>query len=233
MKTTIGKVLAVAITVASLAFFGFVSVGVFGGTNWDQIARDLENNRLDQTGQPGPDATDKPYSFSRTTGEKPQWTATKNVGGGTTLPSDPALAPVVVAVMQDLNQSERTELQNLTPKVSRLDAEIAAAEAAIAADREAVQDKQDELMAILGELRDEVQRTTQEAQMQTEEVQKIRDRIEARREDVLRLGAQLEEVRGDRYRIQQIQQQLRDLIQQLDGSIERAERRRDQLNYTP
>jgi chromosome segregation ATPase len=69
--------------------------------------------------------------------------------------------------------------------------------------------------------------------MQAEEVQKLKDRIEARREDVFRLGAQLEEIRGDRFRIRQVQQQLLDLIQQLDGSIERAERRRDQLTYSP
>ena len=42
MTTTIGKVLAVVTAVASLVFFGFVSVGVFGGTNWQKTADDIQ-----------------------------------------------------------------------------------------------------------------------------------------------------------------------------------------------
>lgn len=220
MTTRIGKVLAVVTAIASLAFFGFVSVAVFAERNWERIADDIEAD------------VEKPYAFTRTTGENPQWTATKHVGEGT-IPGNSALEPVVVSVMEDLTQTERTELDELTPEVSTLDAAIVAARAANEADRAAVEAKHEELLVALQELRDEVQRTTLDAQMQAQEVQKIKDRIEARREDVLRLGAQLEEVRGDRFRLQEIQQQLIDLIQQLDGSIERAERRRDQLNYRP
>ena len=62
------------------------------------------------------------------------------------------------------------------------------------------------------------------------EVQKVEARIEARREDVLRLAAEVEELRIDSFRIQQIQQQLQDLIQQLDASLERTQRRHDQLS---
>lgn len=226
MTTTIGKVLAVVTAVASLVFFGFVSAGVFGGTNWEQIANEIEANRL------GTDPTDKPFSFSQTGGENPEWTVTRNVGEGS-IPANKALAPVVVAVMENLNQTERSELETLTAQIGQLDGEIAAAEAANAADDAAVRVKQEALLSALEELRDEVDRVNKEAQLQTQEVQKLKDRIEARREDVLRLGAQLEEIRGDRFRIQQIQQQLLDLIQQLDGSIERAARRRDQVNYTP
>lgn len=220
MTATIGKTLAVVTAVASLAFFGFVSVGVFGGTNWEEIADDIEADN------------EMPYAFSLTGGESPQWTATKNVGEGS-IPGNTALEPVVVAVMEDLTQTERTELDALTPEVTRLEGAIDAAEAANAEDYAAVQAKAEELLTALDELRDEVLRTTQDAQLQAEEVQKIKDRIAARREDVLRLGAQLEEIRGDRYRIQQIHQQLTDLIQQLDGSIERAERRLEQLQYRP
>jgi len=220
MTTTIGKLLAVLTAIASLVFFGFVTVGVFGGKNWQQIADGIQDN------------DEMPYAFAQTSGPDPQWNATKHVGDGT-IPGNSALAPVVVDVMNDLNQTEQTELSTLRPEIERLDGEILAANSAIAADEAAIQVKADELLATLRELRDEVEATTQDAQMQAVEVQKIKDRIEARREDVLRLDAQLEEIRGDRYRIQQIQQQLQDLIQQLDGSIERAERRRDQLNYAP
>jgi hypothetical protein len=221
MTTTIGKVLAVVTAVASLVFFGFVSVGVFGGTNWRQIASDIETDK------------EMPYSFALSEGENPQWTASKHVGEGS-IPANKALDPVVVAVMQDLTQQEQTELNELTPEVSQLDEQIAAADVAIEADRAAVEAKAKELLDDLKQLRDQVQAATEQAQLQGEEVQKIKDRIEARREDVFRLSAQLEEIRGDRFRIQQIQQQLTDLIQQLDGSIERAQRRRDQLdNHKP
>ena len=45
----------------------------------------------------------------------------------------------------------------------------------------------------------------------------------------LRLAAQVEEIRTDRFRIHELQQQMQDLIQQIDGSLERAERRRVQF----
>lgn len=221
MTTTIGKVLAVVTAVGSLVFFGFVTVGVFGGTNWQHIADEIEDN------------SDMPYSFARSEGENPQWTATKNVGEGS-IPPNKALDPVVVSVMEDVTRTEQTELNELTPEISQLDEQIAAADAAIEADHAAIEAKAQELLDDLKQLRDQVQAATEQAQLQGQEVQKIKDRIEARREDVFRLSAQLEEIRGDRFRIQQIQQQLTDLIQQLDGSIERTQRRRDQLeNYKP
>ena len=202
---------------ASVVFFGFVSVGVFGGTNWQDIADDIADDQ------------DMPYSFARTTGENPQWTATAHVSGSS-ITSNSALDPVVVAVMDDLYQTESTELQALTPEIARLDGEIESARTAIEADRAAIEAKAVELTEELTQLRDSVDAVIEDVRIQAEEVNEIRDRIEDRREDVFRMGAQLEELRGDDFRIQQIQQQLIDLIQQLDGSIERAERRGAQLN---
>jgi ABC-type phosphate transport system auxiliary subunit len=67
-----------------------------------------------------------------------------------------------------------------------------------------------------------------------EEVQKLERQIQARREDVGRLAAQIEELRTDEFRIRQIQQQLQDLIQQIDASLDRAARRYKQLEaYLP
>jgi chromosome segregation ATPase len=194
-----------------------VSVAVFGGTNWHGVAREIQSDPA------------KPYSFTRTTGENRQWTATAHVSGNN-IPANAALDPVVIAVMDDLIQTEATELNELTPQLPALEAEIAAASAAIEADRAAVEAKAEELTEELTQLRDEVDAVIAEVRVQAEEVNQIRDRIEDRREDVFRLGAQLEELRGDEFRIRQIQQQLIDLIQQLDGSIERAERRSRQLN---
>lgn len=67
----------------------------------------------------------------------------------------------------------------------------------------------------------------------TEEVQQVEDVIIARRQDVLRLQAQVEELRADIYRSERIQQQLKDLIAQVDGNLEKARRRANQLSGKP
>jgi hypothetical protein len=214
MKTNVGKVLSVVTAVASVIFLGFVSVAVFGGPNWVAEARKIEG-----------------YTFSQTPAtetQAAQWTVTKHVGEGNFSPS-PVIEPVMLAALQDRRDEEQQELQLLEAQVGPLEQQIAAAETAITADIAALEVRMTELAQALEAKRAEVQATAEQVEMKAIEVQKVEARIEARREDVLRLAAEVEELRTDHVRIQQIQQQLQDLIQQLDGSLERTGNRQRQL----
>lgn len=221
MKTNVGKVLSVVTAVASVMFLGFVSVAVFGGPHWEAEARKIEGYTFTQT--------------PATETQSAQWTVAKHVGAGNFQPS-PVIEPVIVAALTDKVNEERTELQALEARVSPLEQRIAAANTAITADLAALDARVKELETALADKRAEVQATAEQVEMKAIEVQKVETRVEARREDVLRLAAEVEELRVDNYRIQQIQQQLQDLIQQLDASLERTQRRHDQLNapaYNP
>ncbi len=219
MKTNVGKVLSVVTAVASVIFLGFVSVAVFGGPNRAGEARQIEG-----------------YTFTRTPAtdtQSPQWTVTKHVGEGNFQPS-PVIEPVMVAALKDKHNEEQQELNDLQARVSPLEQQISAAKTTITADLAALDARMQELEAALQDKRDEVQATAEQVEMKAIEVQKVELRIEARREDVLRLMAEVDELRTDNFRIREIQQQLQDLIQQLDASLDRTQRRQNQLRpYSP
>ena len=211
MKTTIGKVLAVATSVASLIFLGFVSVAVFGGANWERHAQGVEG-----------------YTFSKTDGENPQWTATQHVGGQTFTQSK-VVEPVLDAVYADMISDLSEEQRAFSEQVPLLEQQLAEMKPAIEADLVALQAAVDDFQERLDARRSEVQANAEAVEQAAAEVQRIKDLIESRREDVERLKAQVGQIRDDRFRIEQIQGQLRDLIQQIDGSLDRAKRRRKQL----
>jgi hypothetical protein len=211
MTTTIGKALAVAMMAGSLIFLGFVGVATWlGGPNWELEAQSIEG-----------------YSFSRSAGDSPQWSAQKHVGQ-VQLSSNKIIEPVIVAVYDDMIKTE----QGLTPTqeaISGIEQQIAAARTEIQADLDALKARDAEIQSLLEKTDAEVVTVSQQVIAKGEEVQKIERQIQARREDVGRLMAQLEELRTDEFRIEQIQQQLQDLIQQIDASLDRAKRRQEQL----
>lgn len=214
MKTNVGKVLSVVTAVASVVFLGFVSVAVFGGPNWEAAARQIEGYTFTQT--------------PATETQSAQWTVTRHVGEANFQPNR-VIEPVIVAALNDKLNEERTELQELETRIAPLEQQIAAANTAITADLAALDARVKELEAALADKRAEVQATAEQVEMKAIEVQRIEARIEARREDVLRLAAEIEQLRVDGFRIRQIQQQLQDLIQQLDASLESTRRRHEQL----
>lgn len=211
MKTTIGKVLSVAIAIASVVFMGFVIVATMGGPNWEAEAHSI-----------------KGYTIGKTDAQPVQWTASRHVGDKT-FSSSKTIEQVIVAVYDDKIQETRTQAQNLEQKVGPVEAAIAEASTAVPADVAALQRQVDDLRKLLADTEGQVETKAEEVEAMAEKVRKIELQIQSRREDVVRLLAQVEEIRADRFRIQAVQQQLQDLIQQIDGSIERAQRRRAQL----
>jgi hypothetical protein len=216
MTTTIGKVLAVVTMAASLIFLALVIAATrVGGTNWAREAQNIEG-----------------YSFAQSTGENPQWSAQKHVGQ-VQIPANRSIEPVIVAVYDDMIKDERA----LTPaqdQISAIEQQIAASRKEIQVDIDALNARDAEVQALLEQKNAEVVAVSQQVVAKGEEVQKLELQIRARREDVGRLQAQIDEVRTDDFRLAQIEQQLQDLIQQIDASLDRAKRRQSQLRpYVP
>lgn len=211
MKTTVGKVLSVAIAVASVIFLGFVLVATLGGPNWVAEANAL----------PG-------YTFTRTELAPYTWSATAHVGGGN-LPSSPVIESVISAAYDAKIQQAKAEAQKFADEEPKLKAAIEEGEASVVVDLEALKKHAEDLGKLLDATEKESLETAKLVEAKSEEVRKIELQIQSRREDVLRLSAQVDEIRADRFRVAELQQQMRDLIQQLDGSLERAVRRQEQL----
>lgn len=211
MKTTVGKVLSVATAVASVIFLGFVLAAIFGGPNWKAEAQTI----------PG-------FSIARGDAEPFDWIAARHVGEGAIAPNK-AIEPVLMSVYDAKIKTVNDQAAKLEEKDGPLQTKINDAMASIKMDEEALKNQLTELEALLKQTEGEVVDTSQQVEAKAEAVRKVELQIQSRREDVLRLLAQVEQLRSDRFRIGEIQQQLQDLIQQIDGSLERAESRRDQL----
>jgi len=211
MKTTVGKVLSVATAVASVVFLGFVLVATLGGPNWVAEANSIEG-----------------YSFARSDTDPVQWSAKSHVGGGS-IAANVAIEPVLVGVYDARIKAAKDAAQTLADKEPQLQTRLTEATASIDVDYKALKDQIDDLSKLLAQTEAESLATAEQVEAKAEEVRKIELQIQSRREDVLRLAAQVEEIRTDRFRVRELQQQMQDLIQQIDGSLERAENRRRQL----
>ena len=211
MKTSVGKVLSVVTAVASVIFLGFVLIATMGGPNWQAEAQSIDD-----------------YSFARTDGDPPQWTATPHVSDAN-ISSNTAIEPVLLAVYDAKLKDATARKSELEQREDPLQAAIAESQAAIEADLEALKKQMDELSALLDQTESEVLATADQVEAKAEEVRKVELQIQSRRDDVLRLLGQVEEIRADRFRIRAVQQQIQDLIQQIDGNLERASSRRRQL----
>lgn len=214
--TKFSKVLAVFAAVASIAFMGFAGVATFGGPNWQARAAELEG-----------------YTFTLSDGDPPQWSATYDVTGERVGQASEVFPQVLAAAYDDAIRRQREEIQALTDRRPQLETQLEQYTRAIEVDKAALDARIKELRTSLEELRTAMAETSRSVVEKTEEVQQVEDVIIARRQDVLRLQAQVEELRADIYRSERIQQQLKDLIAQVDGNLEKARRRANQLSGKP
>lgn len=209
--TRFGKILVILISFVSLAFAGFAIVVYYAGPNWQELAGQIEG-----------------YKFSQSTGENPTWSAVR-AQGDQTVSTDKNLAKVIDAVLADklniLNQETADYTGRIPPLTEELEktkasniADIPALSAYIIAERARV--------AALGE---DLAKLEAEVLTKTDVAQKLENIASFRREDVFRLTGQLAEIRADKFRLQAIQRQLTEELEQVNGNIERAEERRNQL----
>ncbi len=204
--TKIGKILAVFIAAASLAFAGFAIATVFGGPNWVQMT---DASYL------------KYYTFTRGGAPDYLWTATR-VADNSQVASSKRLPEVLTRVLDEVAQKNQQELQELNDREPVLQARVEALDKAKAADQiglESFEARQRERLATARAQEADLAKRILDA---TATAQKLEETTKARREDVLRLQQQIAELRADQYRLQSIQRQLKSLLIQFQGDKARA-----------
>lgn len=206
----LSRILAIVVTALSIAFLGFAGVVTLGGPNWQATARSMTE-----------------YKFTRDPGPSGQWTATspdgESVGSSKVLPS------VIVSALEDKNrrlQERLGELTSLEPQLAeneqrltqQMEADKQALEASLARERER-----------LSQLQQQAAQLSNQIVQQSAAGTAVEQEVSARRGDVFRLQNQLEILRADEARIEQIHRQMADLIEQIDADLNKARLREQQL----
>lgn len=216
--TRFGKILVILIAFVSLAYAGFAIVIFYAGPNWQEMAGQIEG-----------------YKFALSTGEKPTWSAVR-ARGDEPVATDKNLAKVIDAVLADKLKRVNEEVADFEGRIPTLTAELATTEAANLADEPAVAAYIVAERARIAALDARVAGLEAEVLAKTDEAQKLENIASDRREDVFRLAGQLAEIRADKFRLEAIRRQLAEELEQINGSIERAEERQRNLQadgYSP
>ena len=213
----ISKTLVIVSAVLSVAFLGFAGVTTLGGPNWETTAKSLNPGENKSGG----------YNFSRSAGDNPQWTATSS--DEEQIKTSAVLPDVIVAALDHKFAGLKTELDALTDELPQLETRKTNLEATIEKDVQALQEAVAQRKEYLSDLRAQYLTLSQQVEQKVVDGRQTEYVVEARREDVIRLQHQLEVLKADDERLEQIEQQMLDLIRQIDADLAKARQRQQQL----
>ena len=209
--TKLGKVLVVFVTVMSLAFAAFIGVTAVGGPNWSAMADELSD-----------------YTFKKTGGEVPVWEVTYRVTGEG-LGSSKSLPEAILDAQRHQKRIHAEKLQRLDASIEGLQQTIEFETNAAEIDKAGIEARFNALREQLDQVETEIANLTVEGTEQAQLAERIRNEVEARRTDVARLASELAQVRVDHFQVQEQITQLEQRLIRLNGQIDRADRRKTQL----
>ena len=212
--TKISKSLCVFVLVACLAFMGVAAVTSIGGANWH-----IERDQL--TGD---------YTFDETTLGETTTYAVKSRHTDQQLAASPkSLAATVIAARKDLVEVQKKKIVALKTETTTFKTQHQMWTTLTAADEAAMTVRCDQLASELATLNQQIDDAAKQNIAKVEKTQNTLRTNEARREEVYRLLAQLDEIRTDRFQINEQQKRLRDLLIRKQGVVSRLKRRQVQL----
>lgn len=211
MTTLMSKVLAVFVTIASVAFMAVVMANVSaGGPNWPAKAKELDE-----------------LAFERANPQAP-WTVKRRTDGAD-MGGGPILPAAIVAAQKKLIDGERTQHTDLDQKISILKSKITEAKALIEVDLAAMQRRQADLEKQFVELMAQMSKVSQdftaEAKKQTEDLATLK----LRSQEYIQVKNQLEELKAQREATTEELARLKALVYQANANLERATKRRQLL----
>jgi len=211
--TKLAKILAVFVAVTSLAFAGFAIATTFSGPDWRAMtqAKYFEHYSFTQGGAP---------DFA--------WTATR-VADGDQIATSRRLPEVLVKVMDDILARQQEQLQVLSDQEPLLQARVESLEQDKAADEQALEKYVGVQRERLNAVRKQIETTGEEVIAATNEAQGIEKVIALRREEVAALKRQVQELKTDRFRLEEVQRNLENLLIQTQGDNLRAKSREQGL----
>lgn len=213
LLTRISKVLAVFLAVGSLAFVGFAIATTFGEPDPAVLLRD---------------PVFEGYSVALQPGGAGVWEA-RRAADGSTVASSKNVYDVMVKVLDDANKRNNDIVTARKATQEALEGKLATLQSAIAQDEQALVDFETKQRDLLEKVREEEKRTISQVITATAEAQKLENAVAKRREDVFRLRQEMSELDVDLYRLQEIERDLENVKVQVQGDLQRATDRNQQL----
>ena len=211
--TRISKILCVFVLATCLAFMGVAVVTAIGGANW-QIERD------ELTGD---------YTFETVVGEPTTYGVKSRVGDKQLSSGSKSLAATVIAARKEMVERQNQRIEALKTETAEFGTQKQQWISLTAIDEASMTARCDELARELETLNQEIDDASKQNIAKVEKTQVTLRRNEARREEVYRLLAQLDEIRTDLFQITEQQRRLRDLLIRKRGVVSRLKRRQVQL----
>lgn len=206
----LGPILVVLVAILSIGFMGFAGVATFGGPNWGAIANSMTD-----------------YQFIRNPGPDPTWSAISRTDD--TLKSSAVLPEVIVAALDHKQAELKTTLDELNAEQPKIQQNLESLSRQISQDKDALGAHLAEQAEILVALGEQAANLSRQVVQKTQEGSAIEKIVSDRRSDVFRQKNQLEVLRADQARIEQITRQMTDLIEQINADLDKARRRERQL----
>ena len=211
--TNISKSLCVAVLALCLAFMGVASVTSLGGANWP-----IERDQI--TGD---------YTFETTPGETTTFGVKARQGDKQLSTGSKSLAATVIAARKDMVTTQNQQIDDLKTETVTFLAQEKEWSALTTVDEASMTARCDELASELAKLNQQIDEASKENIVTVEKTQGTLRKNEARREEVYRLLAQLDEIRTDLFQVNEQQRRLRDLLIRKRGVVNRLKRRQLQL----
>lgn len=209
----LSRILTVVIAVASIAFMGFAGAVSFGGPNWEAESRKI----------PG-------YTFTRTEGEPPIWSATRAEGREELSTKSPLLPAVIAAAIQDRTTRAQQEKDRLAAAIPQLQQQAETLEQWQTQDTEALEVVYQRERERLAALQTEIEATSKQQEALADDIRKLEDQLDSRRQDVFRIELEYRLMLADLGRIEQNVSAVTEQIRLIEDELEKAERRQREFD---
>lgn len=216
MKSAFPKIAAVTFAVASVAMMGMSLSAYF--------------NRLDYVSQMS-DPLISDYKFESTTAEgKTSWTVTPSTGDDRTERRKDSGYAALQEAYQDKSKRSSAKAQEM----EQLEQLLSEQKERVAAEQEedlvALDKRIQQLTNAVTTTKNQYLAVSQQHQKLITESQEVRAETADRREDVIRLTSELEELRTDRYRLKELRRDLTDRFVRLQLENQAMNQRLQQIN---
>ncbi len=216
MQTFLPKIASILLTVCAVAFMGLSVASYYGRPDpiSEMLAPELSN-----------------YQFASTGGESASWSVTPTVGDNQNKTAKQH--PNAYAALLDAYKMEGQRLGAKSGQMNELTAKLLEQVTSVRAEQtqdiDALQQRIQMLTQVVNNAEMNLQNLSKQLQAVTVETTIVRDDTTKRRQDVMRLQNELEELRTDRYRLQEIRRVLTDRLLRLQLQNQALEVRDQQL----
>lgn len=210
----IGKTLLIFTMIASVLLAGVAIVAFFAVPGMQPAMAELSD-----------------YSFQQVVGEKVTWSVERLIDdpGTVATPADATPFEAVVSARNDMAQRLRNKSNELKARHEEVTRQFARIEAEQQQDVIALTAAIEEKKTLADSYESDVKQISQEFQDLSVQARASRDEAASRRQDVVRLQAELEELRTEHFRLQQIHRTLVDRLLRLRLDCQRLQLREEQM----